>query len=399
MSGLWRFIVLVLALWLSPDAAAQPSPVAFPAERPLRVAFLDALEPGNPWRNLLVGSMRSAARDLRIELSVHAVGHWPGEILERAREVMSGPGGPDYLLVTMHRGSGTGLLELSRRMGVPVFVINTGLRPAEAARFGGPREHFPLWLGQMLPDDALAGRTLARLLLEASSRGRPPRAPVRLVALEGQLEDSSGRLRSEGLRQAMAGWEGAELLQGVSASWDAEVARRKAELLLRRYPSLQLLWAANDTMALGALRAVEASGRRPGQDVVLGGIDWTPAALQAVREGRLVTTLGGHFLEGAWALVLLYDHHHGRDFASEGLEWRTSLAPVTRADVDTLLQLLGEGDCAAIDFRAFSKVANPTLTHYDFSLRALFAQRRLRFPGPLLESYGFTRPLPSEHPP
>ncbi|AKI98797.1 monosaccharide ABC transporter substrate-binding protein (CUT2 family) [Archangium gephyra] len=397
MSGLWRFVVLVLLL--SPDAGAQLSPVAFPVERPMRVAFLDALEEGNPWRDNLVGTMRAAARDLGIDFTVHPVGHWPGEILERAREVMTGPGRPDYLLVTMHRGSGTGMLELSRRTGVPVFVINSGLLPGEAARFGGPRGHFPLWLGQMVPDEEHAGRTLARLLLEAATGSDTPRAPVRLVALEGQLEDSSGLRRSAGLRQAVAGWTGAELLQAVSASWDAEVARRKAELLLRRYPRLQVLWAANDTMALGALRAVEAAGLRPGEDVRLGGMDWTPEALQAVRDGRLVTTLGGHFLEGAWALVLLYDHHHGRDFASEGLEWRTSMAPVTRAHVDSLLQVLGEGDCEAIDFRAFSKVANPSLKHYDFSLRALFAQRHLRFPGPLLESYGFTRPLPpGSHP-
>lgn len=94
--------------------------------------------------------------------------------------------------------------------------------------------------------------------------------------------------------------------------------------------------------------------------------------------------------------MLLSDYHRGRDFASEGLDWRTSLAPVSRATVDAVLQLLGEGDFEAIDFRAFSKVANPALTHYDFSLRALFAQRRLRFPGTLLEQYGHARPLPPE---
>ncbi|KFA90799.1 ABC transporter substrate-binding protein [Archangium violaceum] len=395
MSGLWRLVVLVLALLLPPDAVAQ----ALPEDRPMRVVFLNALPPGNPWRDNVLGTLRAAANDLRIELTILTVGHWPGEVLERAREVMSGPGRPDYVLLTMLRGSGVPLLELSSRTGVPVFVINSGLLPADAARLGGPRGRFPLWLGQMVPDEVLAGRTLARLLLESSTRGRPPRAPVRLVALEGRLEDASGLGRSEGLRQAVAGWEGAELLQQVSASWDMDVARRKAELLLLRYPGLQVLWAANDNMALGALRAVEASGRRPGQDVVLGGMDWTPEALRAVHEGRMVASLGGHFLEGAWALVLLYDHHHGRDFASEGLDWRTSLLPVSRANVDAVVEWLGEGDWEAIDFRAFSKVANPALAHYDFSLRALFVQRHRRFPGLLLESYGLTRPLPSERRP
>ena len=28
----------------------------------------------------------------------------------------------------------------------------------------------------------------------------------------------------------------------------------------------------------------------------------------------------GHFITGAWTLVMIYDYHHGRDFADEGLE-------------------------------------------------------------------------------
>ncbi|WP_375769277.1 ABC transporter substrate-binding protein [Archangium gephyra] len=396
MPGRWRLIVLILpVLLLAPDAAA---PGVVP-DRPMRVAFIDTLAPANPWRGYVLGAMHAAASDLGIELTHHPVGHWPGDILERARQVMTGPGKPDYLLVSIHRGIGTRLLELSQETHVPVFVFNSGLLPEDAARVGGPRGHFPLWLGQLLPDEEDAGQLLARLLLEAATRGRAPGSPVGLVAIEGRLGDSSALRRTAGLGRAVAAWEGASLLQGVSASWDAEQAWRKAALLLRRYPQLQVLWAANDNMALGALRAAEEAGRRPGEDFWVGGIDWTPAALQAVREGRMVTTLGGHFLEGAWALVLLHDYHRGRDFASEGLDWRTAMAPVSRDNVDALLQWLEERDFESIDFRAFSKAANPALTHYDFSLRAVFAQRRLRFPGTLLELYGHARPLPLERQP
>ena len=61
----------------------------------------------------------------------------------------------------------------------------------------------------------------------------------------------------------------------------------------------------------------------------------------------------GHFLEGAWALVLLHDYHHGRDFGSEGLDWRTTQAPVSRDNVEAVLRFLGEGDKvkATVQFR------------------------------------------------
>lgn len=50
-------------------------------------------------------------------------------------------------------------------------------------------------------------------------------------------------------------------------------------------------------MALGAMRALEKAGRRPGRDVMVGGMGWTPQALQAIRDGKLVTSFGGYLLQ------------------------------------------------------------------------------------------------------
>jgi ABC-type sugar transport system substrate-binding protein len=403
MSDVRRLIAVLLPLLLllmgagAPAAPARESSTSVPASRPMRVVFLDALSPENPWRLNVVGTMRAAAHDLDIDFVDYRVGHWPGEILEQARQVVGGPLKPDYLIISIHRGIGTRVLELAEEAHVPVFVISSGLLPEDSARFGGPRQHFKSWLGQMVPDDVGAGHRLAELLLEAATaRGSPPGTPVRLVALEGRRGDSPSLQRTEGLRQALSGRKDAWLLQSVSASWQGNVARRKTALLLRRYPDVQVVWAANDVMALGALQGLEDAGRRPGEEVWVGGFDWTPESLRAVRDGKLVASLGGHFLEGAWALVLLHDYHQGRDFASERLEWRTELLPITRANVGDYLPVLEAPDWEGFDFRAFSKAANPGLKHYDFSLQALFAQRRSRSPGGLLEMHGHPRPSPPD---
>ncbi|OJH41216.1 ABC transporter substrate-binding protein [Cystobacter ferrugineus] len=374
----WRLGVLLAALLLLLGAA--PSVPAAPERARMRVVFLNALGTGSGFSRQFRGAMHAAAHDLDIELVVLDVGHWPGEILEQARQAVSGPDKPDYLIVSIHRGIGARVLELAERAHVPVFVVNSGLALEDRARVGGPREHFAGWVGQMLPDDVGAGDWLVRLLVDAArARGlSSPDGRVRLIAIEGQLGDTSARQRHMGLRQALSGAKDVELLQGVTASWRREEGQRKTSLLLRRYPELEAVWAANDDLAMGAVQALEEAGRRPGGDVVVGGIDWTPEALEAVREGRLVTSLGGHFLEGAWALVLLYDHHRGRDFASERIDWRTEFLPATRASAAGYLEVLARPDWEAFDFRAFSKAANPRLKHYDFSLETLFAQRRGR---------------------
>ncbi|WNG22626.1 substrate-binding domain-containing protein [Cystobacter fuscus] len=380
----WRLAVLLAPLllpWLLLLGAAPPVPAA-PAR--MRVVFLDALETGSAFQRQFRGAMNAAAHDLDIELIHIEMAHWPGEILEQARRAVSGPDKPDYLIISIHRDIGARVLEVAEQAQVPVFVVNSGLGLEERARFGGPREHFARWIGQMVPDDVGAGERLVRMLVDAAhARGRsspegPMEGPVRLIAIEGQLGDTSAKQRRLGLRQALSGAKDVELLQGVTAAWRREESRRKTLLLLRRYPELQAVWAANDDLALGAARALEEAGRHPGEDVLVGGIDWTPEALEAVREGRLVTSLGGHFLEGAWALVLLYDHHRGRDFASERLNWSTAFLPATRANASDYLEVLARPDWEAFDFRAFSKAANPRLRHYAFSPQALFAQRHGR---------------------
>jgi ABC-type sugar transport system substrate-binding protein len=398
MSDVRRLIGIIVPLFLLLAGAwthAAPAPerptASRPSRGPMRVAFLNAMGPQeNPWLRDVVGVMRAAAHDLDIQFVDYSAGQWPGEVLELARRVVAAPEKPDYLIISIHRGIGVRILEVAEQAGIPVFVINSGLPPAERARYGGPRQHFKQWIGQMLPDDEGAGYQLAWRLLEAATveRGGSPGTPVRLVALEGARGDTSATLRLAGLRRALAEWKNAEFLQSVSASWLRDQAWRKTTLLLRRYLEVQVIWAANDDMGLGALRALEESGLRPGEDVLVGGIDWTPESLQALREGALVTSIGGHFLEGAWALVLLHDYHHAMDFASERLDWQSQMIPLTRADVGEFLYLFREPDWETLDFRAFSKVANPGLQRYDFSIQALFAQRRVRSPGRLPETHG-----------
>ena len=77
------------------------------------------------------------------------------------------------------------------------------------------------------------------------------------------------------------------------------------------------LWAANDPMALGAITALREAGYKPGVDVVVGGLNWSQGGVERVLKGEMIVTHGGHFLGGAWAMVVLRDYHDGRDFAEE----------------------------------------------------------------------------------
>ena len=59
------------------------------------------------------------------------------------------------------------------------------------------------------------------------------------------------------------------------------------ETLLQAHPDVTAVYAHNDEMAIGAIAALEAAGRKPGQDVILVSIDGENAAMDAIVAGKL----------------------------------------------------------------------------------------------------------------
>ena len=93
--------------------------------------------------------------------------------------------------------------------------------------------------------------------------------------------------------------------------------------------------------------------------------------MQAVIDGRIEALAGGHFMAGAWALVMIYDHAHGHDFRGEGLELDVPMFALFDAALARKYVARFGAGFPALDFRAFSKTLNPRRRHYDFAFANL----------------------------
>jgi len=364
---------LFVLLGVSAAAAVPPLPVG---EGP-KVACIN---PG--WKNDQFwqdtdGAMEAAARELGVRLRIYEASR-PEDVIALVRQLAGGPDRPDYILTTTQKGVRTHLLEATEEAKIPTFIFNSGLLDEDRRRVGGPREQFKYWIGEMLPHEEQAGRDLANLLVDAAVQAKRtgPDGRVRVLALGGTETDSGAQLRNEGLKRALSERHDAELLQIVNAHWVYEEARDKALLMFRRYPEVDVLWSANDRMALGAIEAMRSMGREPGRDVMVGGMDWDARVLSAVEQGKMVATIGGQILEGAWAMVLLCDYYHGIDFASERVAWRSEMLPLTKETAGPSTKYLGPGNWEKLNFRRFSKFHNPDLKTYNFSIKTLMGKPR-----------------------
>lgn len=127
-----------------------------------------------------------------------------------------------------------------------------------------------------------------------------------IVALGGIPSNIPAIQRREGLMNAIEANGNVELLDFQDANWDSNQANNVVTAWLTRFGSdIRGIWAANDSMAIGALEALRAEGLA-GQ-IQVTGVDGTSDAVQAIRAGEMAATvdwdpvwIGGTALSLGW---------------------------------------------------------------------------------------------------
>ncbi|HBC5065314.1 ribose ABC transporter substrate-binding protein RbsB [Proteus mirabilis] len=110
---------------------------------------------------------------------------------------------------------------------------------------------------------------------------------AKVIQLEGIAGTSASRERGEGFKQAVDAHK-LNILASQPADFDRTKGLNVMQNLLTANPSVQAVFAQNDEMALGALRALQTAGRT---DVLVVGFDGTNDGIKAVNRGVLGATI------------------------------------------------------------------------------------------------------------
>jgi ABC-type sugar transport system substrate-binding protein len=342
-------LCLLLFLTLGTAAWAEPA---------FKVGFVAPTVKGDPFFTEVIKAMQAAARDLNIDLAIEYAGRSMPLYAKRNGIKLMEAYKPDYFITGNWPGGAKYHLQEAQDLGIKTFVINTPMTENGDSTVGAPRNKLSNWLGQMSPDNFQASYQLADILIaEAQSRKLAAAdGKVHIIALNGNADEAVSEQRLAGLNARVKGYQDVVLKEAVLAGWQKETAYRETLRMLEQFPSISVIWSASDLMAEGATEAAEKAGRKPGQDIVIGGFDWNEENLRDIEQGRLTASMGGHLLEGAWALVLLYDYHKGIDFARElDVNFESSMYAITTQNVEQYSRLIDGMDWDKVDFTQFSK--------------------------------------------
>jgi ribose transport system substrate-binding protein len=142
------------------------------------------------------------------------------------------------------------------------------------------------------------------------------------VILEGAPNAFNGIQRKLGFEDAMKA-AGIDVVASQTAYWETDKANQLASAMITEHPDIKAILCANDSMALGAVAAVKASGK---SDILVAGFDNILAAQKLLKEGKLLCTVDQH----ADKLAVF-----GIEYALEMLENKT-----TPSDKETPVDLI-----------------------------------------------------------
>lgn len=163
-----------------------------------------------------------------------------------------------------------GPIQKAKDAGIPVFLIDREINETGVAA------------AQIVANNAQGAAAVAQEWVAALPDGG------KYIELTGKESDTNAGVRSEAFASVVSQYPNLVSVAKETANWSQDEAFTKIETLLQRDPDIQGILAGNDTMALGAVAAVEAAGLTG--KVVIAGFDGSPDAVEAIKAGALLAT-------------------------------------------------------------------------------------------------------------
>ncbi|WP_405955181.1 substrate-binding domain-containing protein [Streptomyces phaeochromogenes] len=157
----------------------------------------------------------------------------------------------------------------ANKADIPVVGVDRGVNKAETAAL-------------VASDNVEGGKLGAKALAEKlGGKGK-------IVILQGLAGTSASRERGAGFAEGLKAYPGIDVVAKQPADFDRTKGLDVMTNLLQAHPDVQGVFAENDEMALGAVKAL---GSKAGKSVQIIGFDGTPDGLKAVKEGTMYASV------------------------------------------------------------------------------------------------------------
>jgi galactofuranose transport system substrate-binding protein len=110
---------------------------------------------------------------------------------------------------------------------------------------------------------------------------------VNVVELQGTTGAAPAIDRKEGFEEATASDDSIEITASQTGDFTRDGGKKVMESFLKSEDGIDVVFAHNDDMGLGAIEAIEAAGLEPGKDIKIITVDAVKDGMAALAEGKI----------------------------------------------------------------------------------------------------------------
>ena len=247
------------------------------------------------WRTANTESIKQAAKDAGINLQFSDAQQKQENQIKAIRSFIAQ--GVDIIaFVPIVETGWDTVLKEAKDAKIPVIVVDRDVKLSDDS----------LYVAKIGTDSVKEGNNVFKWIDEYMAKEKKtPRdggSQYNVVVLEGTVGSSVAIRRQEGFKDAMAKSANAgkyNLLASQTGEFTRQKGQEVMESFLKSYgPKIDILFAHNDDMALGAIQAIEKAGLKPGKDITIISIDGVKGMFQAMIDGKANCTVECNPLQG-----------------------------------------------------------------------------------------------------
>jgi len=234
------------------------------------------------WRDADAKSIKTAAKGAGINLDFREEGYTQEDQKRLIRELIKKK--VDIIAFSPFVKSGwDDVLKEAKDAGIPVIISDRSVDSDDS-----------LWACNIGSDFLEEGRRAARLLLEYFKNKE-----VNIFELQGNIGSAPEIEREAGFFEVIKDYHNYRIVATDTGNFNFKDGKEVMIKFLRtKSKTINVVYAHNDDMALGAIEAIKEAGLIPGKDIIVIGIDGTRQALKSIIKGDMYCTIECNALLG-----------------------------------------------------------------------------------------------------
>jgi ABC-type sugar transport system substrate-binding protein len=277
-------------------AAACAAAIPASAARPLTIGF-SQVGAESEWRTANTASIKDAARKAGVNLKFADAQQQQQNQVKAIRSFIAQRVDLIAFSPVVETGWETVLRE-AKNAKIPVILTDRAVKVSDPS----------LYVSFIGSDFVEEGRRAGQWLL-AYAKKNPAKA-LNIVELQGTTGAAPANDRRKGFAEVIAANPKLKIVRSQTGDFTRAKGKEVMEAFLKSEgKNINVLYAHNDDMAIGAIQAIEEAGLKPGKDIIIVSIDGVRGAFEAMMQGKLNATiecnplLGPTLMQTAQAVV------------------------------------------------------------------------------------------------